>query len=801
LAPEIADLKATVGKKFRHAVIGSDIDLGTISNLKYNLEVYPDGMSIDPNTGEITWIPEKDQIGKVEVTVMISDGLDSSNTTFEIEVTEQKELGAFTSFFNLSSIIILIIFFLIILYLIIIRRRKMRFPNLDDQRVIPTDDNLSDQTQQTLGPEDEDSTSNEIKNQISPIIDKSALSTPTTQQSNKPSLPLAHKPIQEKLVSTDIQLPDFHPSLVGRDNELSKLCSILNRVINGKGGTVLLFGETGIGKTRLVQEFKQLARDSGLQVLFCNCLAESQTPFYPFLEAFQSGGLASLFIEDPPKVEAILLLTNNGKTIKEVIRDEAELNLDNLSPILSLVGDFLRESFSIITGEKQEGAVNIIGYKNYRIIIESKKNSNIVIILTGKENEFLINDVKSLHHRVINKHGEAIEHLDSNLKAVLKKDIDDIEDQLKSIIVSGDYDGTTTHLDDPRIRRNLLFKNVSFGLAKKAQNIPILLCIEDLQWSDPSSLALFHYIARSAKDSKILILGTFRAEEVTAKDGKPHPFLETMQLMDIEGLYETLELNRFHEDLTTDFLKALLANFDFSEEFIHRFYKETDGNPLFMIELLKYLIEEQIIIKEDDMWKLYKELKEVKIPKKIYSVILKRLDRLDKENRLILDYASVIGEKFTSKGLSASLGFDRVKLLSNLRVLEQTHKLIYPENGNYRFDHSKIKEVLYNELPEDLQIKYHSIIARSIETLNKDNLELVTEDLAFHYYKCKNKDKALLYLLKAVDKAVADYSLDEAVLFYSRALELEKDRDKRNEILFGLKKVYNLKGNLRNIDT
>jgi predicted ATPase len=503
-------------------------------------------------------------------------------------------------------------------------------------------------------------------------------------------------------------------------------------------------------------------------------------------------------MEEPPKVEAIFLLTHNGETIKEVIRDKSKLKLDNLSPILSLVGDFLQESFSILTGEKLEGAFNIIGYKDYRIIIESGKISNLVIVLTGKENEFLIKDIKSLHQRVINKHAGIITHFNPNIEAASYKDYFDIEEILKSLIVTGDYDGTAIHLDDPKIRRNLLFKNVSFGLARKTQNAPVLLCIEDLQWSDPSSLALLHYTARTIKNAKILILGTFRTEEVTAKDGKPHPFLETMQLMDIEGLYETLELNRFHEDLTTEFLKALLGNFNFSNDFIHRFYKETDGNPLFMIELLKYLIEVQIIIKENDTWLMFKELKEVKIPKKIYSVILKRLDRLDIENRLILDYASVIGEKFTSKILSASLGFDRVKLLGNLRVLEQTHKLIYPENGNYRFDHSKIKEVLYNELSEDKVLKYHSLIAKSIETLNKDNLDLVTEDLAFHYYRCKNKEKALLYLLKAAEKASTDYSLDEAVLFFSRALELEKDRERRSEILIGLKKVYNLKGNLKN---
>jgi predicted ATPase len=288
---------------------------------------------------------------------------------------------------------------------------------------------------------------------------------------------------------------------------------------------------------------------------------------------------------------------------------------------------------------------------------------------------------------------------------------------------------------------------------------------------------------------------------VTAKDEKTHPFMETMQLMDIEGLHQRIELNRLPEECTKNFFSIRLGAIEFDDEFIHRFYQETDGNPLFMTELLKYLIEFKIIAQDNGTWKPVKKLKEVKIPKQIYNVILRRLERLGKEDRVVLDYASVIGDMFTSLLLSRALGVDRIKLLGQLGALEKTHKLIYPQNGNYKFDHSKIKEVLYGELSEDMRIKYHSIIACALEDLNKKNLDEVTEDLAFHYYNCKNKDKALYYLLQAAERARLDYSLDEAITFYSRALELEKNHKKRREILNGLKIVYDMKGKLKNNNT
>jgi hypothetical protein len=798
LAPDIPVQKATVGKEFSYKIKGTDKDSGTISNLIYTLELYPTGMTIDPTTGVITWTPTSDQIGNATVSVVISDGIDSSSTTFEIKVSEQEEENIFGFAISLFSILIPIILFLIILFIIIKRKSKKKSSEISDQRISPPGNNLTNEKSLYLGPSDDDLTSGDLKDQTSPILDKTTISATTISQ--KPSISPVLVPSQEKFVSIDSQLPEFQPELVGRDKELNELSTILSRVGRGHGGTVLLSGETGIGKTRVVEELKRLAQAQGYQVLSGNCLHESQTPFYPFLEALRSGGLTNLFMEEPPKIEAVFLMTYSGETIKEVIREETELNLSVFSSILSTVGSFLKESFSMLVGAEKEGAFNTLGYENYRIIIESGKRINLAIILTGKENEFLIEDIKILYQKVIDNYGGTLQQWENNKEEADVKDIEGIDDILNSLIVSGQYDGRLTHLDDPRIRRNLLFKNVSLGLARQAETAPILLCIEDLQWSDPSSLALMHYIARMAKDNEILIVGTFRTEEVTAKDGKTHPFLETMQLMDIEGLYESLELNRLPEGLTINFLEALLGNIDFSAEFIHRFYQETDGNPLFMIELLKYLMEEQIIVKENGTWKIVKNLEEVKIPKKIYSVILSRLERLDNENRQVLDYASVIGEVFTSHILSKSLRVDRVKLLGQLRILEQTHKLIYPQDGNYRFDHSKIKEVLYNELPEEIREKYHSIIAHSIEELNKDNLEDVTEDLAFHYFKCKNKEKALFYLIKAAERAKIDYSLDEAIMFYSRALELEKDKENRSKILLGLKTVYGLKGSLKNDD-
>ena len=581
----------------------------------------------------------------------------------------------------------------------------------------------------------------------------------------------------------------FQPKMVGREDELRELQTYLDKAAAGQGRTVFVSGEAGIGKTRLVNELKELAQSQGFQILSGNSMYESLTPFMPFIEALRSAGLESLFAEESPMVEAVFLVTHSGLLVKEVTRRETKLNPDIFSSMLTTVSNFVKESLSILLEEDNDGALNTLGYENYRILIESGKRANLVVILTERENEFLINDMRDIFLRIDKKYGGMLEDWDGD-----GEKIDGIEKLLEPLITSGRYDGIYYGKEDPKARRNLLFENVSMGLARLAQKAPALLCIEDLQWADPSSLALAHYIARNMREHGLLILGTYRPEDVTANEGNGHPLIETMQLMDREGLNERMKLQRLPKDCMVDFLSSLLGKIDLDEEFTNRIYKETEGNPLFMIELVKFLEEEDYFENREGVWILAKNLKDVKAPSKIYNVIKRRLNRLGSEDREILDYASVIGENFTSTILVEALGVERIQLLEQLRVLEQTHRLIQPSNGSYKFDHAKIKEVAYGEIPEELRKEYHSVVANSIETLNKGNMDKVIGDLAFHYFRCPDRRRALPYFLKAAERAKERFANAEAIRFYGEALQLEEDLEGRIASFEALGSVYTLMG-------
>jgi tetratricopeptide (TPR) repeat protein/predicted regulator of Ras-like GTPase activity (Roadblock/LC7/MglB family) len=582
---------------------------------------------------------------------------------------------------------------------------------------------------------------------------------------------------------------DAEPRMIGRERELEELKRHLDRAAEGQGSTVLISGEAGIGKTRLVQELRQIAEAQGFQILLGYSLHESLTPYMPFLDALRSGGLEPLFAEEAPKVEAVYLVTHGGILIKEVLREKTELDPVLFASMLTAVGNFVLDSMSKLSGEEREGTLSGLSMSGYQILIEAGRDANLVAVISGEKNEFLVEDMRRVLGDMRKAYGNALENWDGD-----EKSVEGIEELLRPLIMSGKYDGLYYGKEDPKARRNLLFENVSLGLVRHSQTTPTLLCLEDLQWADPSSLSLMHYVARNAGDCGILMLGTYRPEDVAAEDGRGHPLTDTMHLMDREDLHQCLELDRLPADKMADFMRALLGEVDFDDAFMVRVHEETEGNPLFVIQLVKLLVEENIVAREKGSWRLAKSIEEIDIPSKTYNVILHRLNRIEKEPRKVLDYASVIGDVFTSNTLAAALDLKRILLLEHLKVLEQTHRMIHPHDGGYRFDHAKVRETLYGEIPQELRDEYHAVIAQSIERLNEDDLDSVIEDLAFHYYHCRDGEKALQYLTRAAEKAKKEYSNEEAVRFYTEALELEEDRPKRREMLVALGDIYLLTG-------
>ncbi len=559
------------------------------------------------------------------------------------------------------------------------------------------------------------------------------------------------------------------PELIGREAELSQLKQALDNAVSGKGSTIFIAGETGIGKTRLVSELITEAEAKNCQIIRGWCLAESLEPLMPVKTALREAGLLHLISGDPPPlVVSAYLMNDAGMLIAKAEREQLELDSDIFAGMLQAVGNFVKDSLEIMDSGTG-GGLNTLGYADYTILIRTAGKLSLATVIKGEKSEFLIEDMKgALAH-----FGSTFDDWSGNMAAT-----EPARSKINWFMDSGKYDGKFL-VDDPKLKQENLFDNVLLGLQRASAEKQLLIFLDDLQWADPTTLNLLHYLARNTRKDRVLMLGTYRPEDIVqGHDGKPHQLETAMQNMSREDLLEKVELNRLDRNSTKFLINGILGVTKFEPGFYDKIHRESGGTPFFVLEVVKLLAEEQAIAKDETgAWALVKELDKLDLPSKVYDVVKRRLDRLMKEQRKILDCASVVGEEFQSDLIGKVMGQNKLQLLENLSEIEKTHKLLHYFKDRYKFDHAKVREVLYNGIGEELRREYHRLIADTIAEIHKDNLDGIVSELAYHYFEAGD-EKAGVFLIKAADKAAERYANEEAVRLYGNALNLIGEKEK-----------------------
>ena len=246
---------------------------------------------------------------------------------------------------------------------------------------------------------------------------------------------------------------------------------------------------------------------------------------------------------------------------------------------------------------------------------------------------------------------------------------------------------------------------------------PVVLFIEDLHWADSASLSLIHYIGRAIKPARILLLATFRTEDLTTDaEGRPHPLVETMRLMRREDLVQELKIANLDETNVSHLAKNMLGG-ELKQDFTEELAKESQGNPLFVVESLRMLHERNKLLQENNKWCLTSD--KLAIPDKIRDIILQRMSTLLRNQRKIIDAASVIGEKFDAELLASVVSSSFIEVVETLELIAQTTSLLACEEGLYRFDHARTRDAVYGEVSSVLKKVYHGRVAEQLESQSK----------------------------------------------------------------------------------
>ena len=449
--------------------------------------------------------------------------------------------------------------------------------------------------------------------------------------------------------------------LINRVEEMNILKEAVDRTLQGEGGLVFLYGEAGIGKTRLARELGAYARLRGMQVLYGRCPA-----------LFRMDGV-------PPYI-----------LWSEVIKDY----LETCTP---------------------EQLYRVIGF----------------------------------------------------YPAEVAKLVPELRQRLATIPQSFPI--------SPEQEQNRLFEAVSQFITNISKETPLLVVLDDLQWTDPSSLLLLHYLARGVYRTPLLLLGAYRSMDIDAK----HPLSQVLTELNRERLPQSVSLKRMSLDDISEMIKQILEQDNIPTEFCKLVYEKTRGNPFFAEEVVKSLKEEEVIYREENKWKI-KEVSRIEFPETVKSVLKTRFARLDEECQNVLTLASFVGNDFTLEAMCALTNVEENKLLELMDKMLKTGLIKEREvrgEGICSFADILVRDVVYEEVSLLKRKKLHGVVGCTLEKVYAKKIDEHFGEIAYHFLESGDKDKALDYFLKAGDKAAKIYANSEAASYFQSALGLLEEKE------------------------
>ena len=346
-----------------------------------------------------------------------------------------------------------------------------------------------------------------------------------------------------------------------------------------------------------------------------------------------------------------------------------------------------------------------------------------------------------------------------------------------SLGASTDRERASAGADPSELKARLLWNFTQF-LGRLAGKQPLFIVLENLQWADASSLELLHFVARQIENQRIVLLGTYNeaerdlnpvlrsTEQSLLRLGSLHvQKLAPLTLVDVEEVvHETFEVDK-----------------NGTRQFSAMLYDWTRGNPFFVEETLKSLVDSGALAKRDGRWTGW-EMETLHLPSTIKDVVKARVDRLSSEARKLANLAAVIGTRAAHDTLASVAELSEAEIIAGLdellaqRVLQETGSVdaIY-----YDFTHPLLQQVIYADLGQARARLLHATVAEALESVYGDSAVSHADELALHFARAHSQSlarKAVRYLYAAGRGAIERYANREAANYFAAALEhLDKD--------------------------
>jgi class 3 adenylate cyclase/tetratricopeptide (TPR) repeat protein len=461
---------------------------------------------------------------------------------------------------------------------------------------------------------------------------------------------------------------------VGRDREMGELRAILGQLRNGTGHLIGVLGEAGVGKSRLLAEFRQLAGSNVIWLEGRTLSFGRSIAYWPF---------------------------------REMLRD-------------------------------------------YAGILEDHSDA------------------------------EAWDALQRRLAPLFPDELGEILPYLATLLgltVPQAESGRVKYLDGEAMRPHV-FRGVRRLVERLAQQSPVILVFEDLHWLDKSSADLLEHLLSLVYSIPLLICGASRLQEPGVGEG-----LRERVVALHPDCYVELRLAPLPATDSLQLLENLLAHDAITQAVYEPILSKTEGNPFFIEEVIRSLIELQLLEWDarDQKWRGVAALEKAPatLPDTIQLLIMARLDRLDDASKEVLKIAAVLGRRFPARVLlavmarSGRVDQQPIRELVSAEVLSEERRVPELELG---FKHALTQEAAYQSMPLRQRQSLHEQAGSAIEQLFATRLDEFAAHLAYHYSQADDWTRAEIYLLKAGDQAKRVAADSEALSHYRQALDVRKDR-------------------------
>ena len=312
---------------------------------------------------------------------------------------------------------------------------------------------------------------------------------------------------------------------------------------------------------------------------------------------------------------------------------------------------------------------------------------------------------------------------------------------------------------DPLQRRRRTLEALKRVLLRESQVQPLLLVFEDLHWIDTETQAVLDLLVESLPTARLLLLVNYRPEYQHGWGSKTY--------------YTQLRLDPLPEASADSLLQALLGTAPALVPLTQLLIARTQGNPFFLEESVRTLVEEGILVGERGAYHLVHPLDTLQVPATVQALLAARIDRLPPEEKRLLQTAAVIGTEVPWPLLQAIADTPDEALYRSLAHLQAAEFLyetsLFPERA-YTFKHALTHEVAYGSLLHERRRTLHARIVEALEALAGDRLDDQVERLAHHALRGEVWEKALAYGRQAGDKAQARSAYSEAVMCFEQAL-------------------------------